>query len=350
MSLEEHFNPYPHLKAVFWPAANTISWTGQTPHPLLGLVQANDGRAKRVADRTNSCCRAILQKHPNWLLGKAKYIIENDDATNISATLGEIRAFGELIWVWQNKVVPESSGPDFSFACEDRTVRVEVFTPQHGTERNRIEHKPNSSGRIVSQIVEIYPFGWPERPDKDNVQGEAVSNLAAMKQKEHQFDEGDINILWCDLKDPVLWVMGFDRSQFSPLTAFQEKMMSGAFWNAFYAKKGTPIYESLPVEGYMDRKTYIMEFPGRFWNAKSKLDFVIADTAKAQFVFQNPNRKNNIPVRLFRDLHRLHAFDLEASWIDWPCAGQLKSRVNMTLESIAAYEKAFWPDENNAQS
>jgi hypothetical protein len=189
-------------------------------------------------------------------------------------------------------------------------------------------------------VIEIFPFGQPERPEKDNVQGEAVSKLAGIKQVEHQFSDEDINILWCDLKDPTLWMFGFDRNQFAPLSMFQEQITSGAFWNAFYAKKATPGFDDLPVGGYLRRKPYAMEFDGRFWQ-NTKLDFAIADTARRQIVFQNPQQNKKLPDWLLRDLHRLFGFDLQASWLDWPCPGQLKQRVEMALDSIAKYATAF---------
>ena len=341
MSLEPYFAQYPNLKKAFWPDADNIKWTeDKPPHPLVALIQDPDEQAKRVAARTDHCCGSILKHHPNWLKTKAAIIVCDAHAQNISATLGEIRAFGELIWVWQDRVIAGKHGHDFGITHEGQNVRVEVFTQQHRTKRGRIEHPPSKGERVYSQVIEIFPFGQPERPEKDNVQGEAVSKLAGIKQAEHQFSDEDINILWCDLKDPTLWMFGFDRNQFAPLSMFQEQITSGAFWNAFYAKKATPVFDDLPVGGYLRRKPYAMEFDGRFWQ-NTKLDFAIADTARRQIVFQNPQQKKKLPDWLLRDLHRLFGFDLQASWLDWPCPGQLKQRVEMALDSIAKYATAF---------
>jgi hypothetical protein len=341
MSLELHFAQYPNLKTVFWPDADNIKWAqDKPPHPLAALVQRTDATTKKVAERTAHCCGSILRLNPKWLKAKASIVLSEQDPANISATLGEIRAFGELIWVWQNKIIAGKHAHDFELTQEGQRIRIEVFTQQYSTERGCIEHPPNRGKRIVSQIREIFPFGWPKRPGKDNVQGEAVSKLARMKQAEHQFSEDDINILWCDLKDPTLWMFDFGKSQFAPLSTFQEQITSGAFWHAYYAKETTPIFDALPVAGYRGCNPYVMEFDGRFWR-NTKLDFVIADTARSQIVFQNPKQSKEIPDWLFRDLHRLFAFDLQASWLDWPCPGQLKTRVEMALDSIAQYATAF---------
>ena len=167
-----------------------------------------------------------------------------------------------------------------------------------------------------------------------------MSKLAGIKQSEHQFDANAINILWCDLKDPVLWPCDFGNNQFEPLSCFREEITSGAFWNALYAKKATPILDGIPAGGYPSRKPYLMEYNARFWGA-SALDFVIADTREDQYVFQNPSRAARVPDWILRDLHRLFAFNLGASWLDWPCRGHLKQRVDMELESIAKYATAF---------
>ena len=340
MKLETYFNRYPNMKAQFWPAAEKISWDIKKPHPLVSLILGDDERTRRVAERTDNCCQQIAGLHPGWIKGKATAIIKESNLFNVSAILGEIRAFGELIWVWQGKVVPGNSGSDFSLVAKTDKIRIEVNTPQHRSKRNRIDHKRIEFKRISSQVSEIFPFGWPQRIGKDNAQGEAVSRLAAIKQAEHQFDDKGINILWFDLQDPTLWPLDFGLSEFEPLSTFQEQLTSGAFWNAFFAKKGTPIFNCLPMGGYDLQKTYQMEYDGRFWG-KSKLDFVIADTRQHQVVFQNPNRSCGIPDWLFRDLHRLLKFKLGVSWLDWPTRAQLKSRVELALNDIAYYETAF---------
>ncbi|HTE87801.1 MAG TPA: hypothetical protein VK639_02495, partial [Terriglobales bacterium] len=65
---------------------------------------------------------------------------------------------------------------------------------------------------------------------------------------------------------------------------------------------------------------------GRFWQ-NTKLDFVIADTSQRQIVFQNHKQNKRIPGWLLRDLHHLFALDMQASWLNWPCPGQLRQKV-----------------------
>lgn len=116
-------------------------------------------------------------------------------------------------------------------------------------------------------------------------------------------------------------------------------MTSGAFWNAFYGKKGTHIYDQLSMNG-LSSKIYQMEYNGRFWS-DSIVDFVVADTRTDQIVFQNQVRVNDIPNELYQSLHRLFGSNLELSYLDWPTKGQLAIRINSELDRIQSYRNAF---------
>jgi hypothetical protein len=338
MSLEERFKKYPALKEAFWPSANEIKHQIDHPHPLTSLILDSGSRTTQVAIRTDKCIQLVNRINQNWLKDKVKIILNYADFSNVSAALGEIRAFGELIWIKGEDVLAGKSGSDFNFKLNDVTVHIEVNTPQHRTKRHTMEHESFESDRIKGKTYEIFPFGWPER-NIDNVQGETVSKIASVKQKEHQFQKDTINILWVDLKDPTLWQLDFGNEQFLPISAFREEITSGAFWNAFYAKKNTYIYEHLSVQG-LASKIYKMEYNGRFWN-ESLVDFVIADTRTDQILFQNPNRDMNIPNELFRSMYCLFAFNLELSWLDWPVKGSLLKRVEIELERIQKYKDIF---------
>lgn len=341
MSIKERFENYPNLKEIFWPCANGIKYSSDKPHPLTSLVLGERTRTVGVAIRTDKCIQLVKNENEQWLKEKIKIILEDKDLSNVSASLGEIRAYGELIWIWKSNIKPGRSGSDFSTELNGKTIKIEVNTPQHRTKRHILDHESFGSDRIKGRVYEIFPFGWPER-DTDNVQGEATSKLAAIKQKEHQFEENSINILWLDLKDPMLWVLDFGIEQFLPISAFREEITSGAFWNAFYAKKESYIFDQLSMHGLASR-IYKIEYDGRFWG-KSLIDFVIADTRTDKIVFQNHKRKSSIPNDLFQSLHRLFGFNLELSWLDWPRKGQLEMRVQQELAKIQAYRGAFERD------
>lgn len=337
-ALTEHLGKYRYLKQLFSPKIEEIPYTSTNPHPLQYLVLGESSTNCAVAQRTDKCCQLILENNKAWLQEKIKTILQDQEYANVSATLGEIRAYGELLWASQFEVSTGKSGSDFSLNICGKDVKIEVNTPQHKIKRNIIDHEELKSDRVTMTVKEIFPFGWPER-EKDNVQCEAVSKIAAIKKEEHQLDNDSINILWLDIKDPVLWQIPFGNEQFAPLVSFQENITSGAFWSAFYARKGTPVYDQLNVEG-LHSQSYIMEYDGRF-QQQSLIDFVIADTCNEQIIFQNFKRNSKIPLELFKLLHKLFAFNLQLSWFDWPVVGQLEQRVAMELEKIQSYNTEF---------
>lgn len=338
MSLKERFEKYPNLNEIFWPGANEIKYSSDNSHPLTSLVLGECSRTKDIAIRSEKCVQLVKNANEQWLKEKVKIILEDQDSSNVSASLGEIRAYGELIWAWGADIKAGKSGSDFSLLANGKMVKIEVNTPQHKTKRHTADYESFGKDRIKGKVYEIFPFGWPER-EIDNIQGEAASKLAAIKQKEHQFDKDAINILWIDLKDPALWVLDFGTEQFLPLSAFREEITSGAFWNAFYAKKGTYIFDQLSMNGLASR-IYEIEYNGRFWR-KSLIDFVIADTRTDQIIFQNHIRDTCVPNELYQSMHRLFGFNLELSWLDWPQKGQLATRVQLELDRIQVYKGAF---------
>lgn len=342
MSLKERFKNYPNLREIFWPCANGIKYSSDKPHPLISLILGESNRTTEVAIRTDKCVQLVKDENESWLREKVKIILEDEDVSNVSAALGEIRAYGELIWVWGSRIESGKSGSDFLINLDGKTIRIEVNTPQHRTKRHTLKHESFGTDKVKGKVYEIFPFGWPER-NIDTVQGEAVSKLAAIKQKEHQFEENSINILWVDLKDPMLWILDLGMEQFLPISAFREEITSGAFWNAFYAKKGTYIFDQLSMPGLPSR-LYKMEYDGRFWS-DSLIDFVVADTRTDHVVFQNHKRDNEVPKALYQGLHRLFNFNLELSWLDWPKRGYIGIRVQQELDRIQSYKDAFKIDE-----
>jgi hypothetical protein len=315
MTYEKHFTPYPNLKALFWPGAESLQTNWEQRHPLLTLVMGEGERCKHVASRTDVCAKYILGANEPWATRKSKELLKSSDYSNVSALLGEIRAYGELLFTWgKQAVMPQESGSDFLVAVDGQQVRFEVHTPQHTAKQKQgaEESYLTADGRIRSFV--FFPFGVPER-ERDTVQAEAVSKLAEAKKAEHQFG-ADLGVLWLDLQDPGLWPLDFKRSHFLPISSFGEELTSGAFWNAFYGEKGLPVYDALSVNGFSSR-LYEMEFPGRFVQG-SRIDFVVADTRKHQIIFENHSHVRRRPDQLYRDFHRLYKFNLELSWLDWP--------------------------------
>lgn len=333
---ENEFAPYPCLKKAFWPAAHELTWPDERFHPLAFLLRSTLDAARTTAPRTDRAVGAVLDADPTWAAAKARLVLEDPDYANVTATLGEFRAYADLLAVWRDSVKPAPSGSDFVIDRGDHVIRVEVFTPQpRAEEHSHVEEV--TAKRLRMRVASEFPFGRPERPI-DTVQGEAVSKFAGAKQREHQVDEASVGILWLDLEAPDQWIFDIAPPDASPLSAFAGVVTSGALWTAWYGAKGMPVYDDLSFYGHPAR-VYRLEYDGRFRRG-SKFSFVIASTRQDHFVFENPSRAP-APRRVYQRLHWLPRFNLEESWLDWPVHGQLQSRVDAALEVAAAYDRAF---------
>lgn len=333
---ESDFDNYSFLKAAFWPAAKDLTWPSDRFHPLAYLLRSTSDAAKQTAPRTDRAIGAVMDADPNWALAKVKVILSDHDHANVTATLGEFRAYADLLGVWHTTVKAASTGSDFIIDRGDYVARVEVFTPQPITELER-SSETLATKRVKMRTVAEFPFGRPKRPI-DTVEGEAVSKFARAKEQEHQIDEASVGILWLDLEAPEQWVFDLGSAEALPLSVFAGVVTSGPLWTAWYGSKGMPVYDDLSVCAY-PTKVYRLEYDGRFRKG-SKLSFVVASTRQDHIVFENP-WKGPAPRGVYQRLHRLARFNSELSWLDWPVNGQLLPRVDAAMQVVKAYETAF---------
>ena len=254
-----------------------------------------------------------------WFARKVDDLKREKNKKNCSSLFGEIRAIDNCYSVWYNKLLPsqKDEGPDF-LAEDGVSWIIEVNTPSEAADaKSEIEKKCKSQRSPINfEIQEICPFGTPpnSRKDKhDNVQGEAVSKIAQIKQDEHQFKEDKINVLYVDLLDPIAFPLNIMDEQYSPLIAGNNGFFtSGAIWWAMYGKKRDPIW--CEYAGWWGaRLPYIMEFNGKL-NKKSKIDFVVFSLPSKTIVFQNPYRK--IPPKAILTMTKWNDFSLNESWLD----------------------------------
>lgn len=334
MSYIEHFRNYSDLKALFWPEADSLPHIPADLHPLLALIMGDN---VFVANETNRSANLIRKYDENWIKSASKRILKEKDYRNVSAALGEVRAYGVLLDIWSQYVCSVKSGADFKITFPNFTVRVEVNTPQHKDKDLSCEfleeytHEYSDGKKIKINSSYNCPFGFPEHSG-DNVQGEAVSKLAQIKYVEHQFEETDVNVLWLDFQDPNLWHFNL-RDQLIPLLSHNCTLTSGALWSAYYGEKGLPVYSSSPT-------IYHMQFHGRFYS-KTLIDFVVLNMVDVLAVYENPNKDKPIPDDFYRSLHDMKKFRLELSWIDWPCSNSLSDRISYAKKLIRSYENSY---------
>ncbi len=313
--------------------------------PMGEAITSAEGHRRAVASRSEKCASLVQLSNPAWLGAKASRFKRDKDPQNRSAILGEIRAYGEILWVWRSDRVDALSGagPDFRVNADEAQLHIEVNTPQGRSDEVRTTRHLGTTTRqnVTMTTSEFAPFGLPpdDRP-LDTVQSECISKIAAIKMKEHQFDEQSLSVLWLDFNDLVLWPIGFDSKQALPVCLWNQTLIAGCLWNAFYAEKDDPIFDDLNITNGYASRTYKMEFPGRF-NAASKIDLVICDLGSDKIVFQNHNSVKQISNWVFYYLFTLFRFNLVLSWIDWPLRGELKSRVEMARRELSLYMRCF---------
>jgi hypothetical protein len=323
----------PHLSSLFSSSAAQIS----QDHPLTALLNPSDERAQTVAACTDSCIKRLFHHDCDWLKSKESIISKESDMANVRATLGEIRAFGQLVSIWPKEIHSQPSKADFALTHRTgKEVWIEVNTPQGAKDADPKLLECSRMKNILIEISYRQPLGSPER-DIDNVQGEATSRLSSIKgcKETKQFDGSDIAILWLDLQDTTLWEFDYWPTQLCPIGSFQERLTSGGLWAGWYGYKGFPIFDALSLDGY-DSQPYCMEFEGRF-SRNTIIDFLVIDTAYDTVIFQNHRKTNQIPDEIFRDFYSLPKFNLEKSWMDWPVRDSLKNRVELMTKEIEEY-------------
>lgn len=310
-------------------------WASRDPqHPLRYLLTSDSQPAEVVAIRTDRAVASIRDRDPTWLGQKTATLRRASDSTATTSVLGEIRAYADLLSAFPAQVRPNPRGCDFSISLEVESVGVEVYSPQHRSERASTRPEVSIRHGVRMELIETAPFGLPER-SIDNVQGEAVSRIARAKGDESQLEGHDVYVLWMDFQEPLLWALVPDLNQVRPFCTFRSAATSGAFWSAFYGERGTPVFDPVLFESG-DHSIYRMEFEGRFTGA-TVLDLAVFSLISGTVVYQNPNRRTVLSDDFFRRLHLLPGMKAELCWLDWPNRGGLAARVALARGELEAY-------------
>jgi hypothetical protein len=264
-------------------------------HPVKRLLHP---RAKFVRDdlviyNTEIALRHILEHHENWLMSLKRRLLDVDDYSTSSGALGEIRAFGYLLWTGVSVNPVGNQGPYF---LEHRTV----------------------------------PLGRPKIGE--TITENAINKLASIKGKEHQMSPDETSILWLDFQDEI-WDGLDTRDRVLPLrtTTPNNAFQSGELWYAFYGWKDAPIYEEFRLD-MLFGDVVKMRHDGRF-RQDTKLDAVIISFSGDTIILENPYSKKPIKPWLWKRLVLLHRFNFEMSYTNWP-AVNLIQRIELEEEKL----------------
>lgn len=209
-----------------------------------------------------------------WLQRQKKRILDESDPRNSQATLGELRAYADLL-DFNCKVIPHGTRKGTDFSLKDRVgkcVNVEVFTMQArpnstiewGT-THEVWIEKDQTGKcskcsMTTKISESIPYGIPD-PNKvgDSTEANMISKICSIKSGGEQAKTDTPTLLYIDFQS-----MDMSYTQLShccPFLSWNGVLTAGCNWLAFYGEKDVPIPGKQSV---LDDDFVTMQHPGRF--------------------------------------------------------------------------------------
>jgi hypothetical protein len=176
----------------------------------------------------------------------------------------------------------------------------------------------------------------------DTIQGNAVSRLAALKQREHQADSEVPSILWVDLNNHLAFPLPLGASQAQPLLGGCSELVSGILWWMNYGQRGDPIFDTLSL-GTFESKYYRLEFDARF-SKESRFAATVCALDGLHLLHQNP-QSAALTSDWIVELLQLSGARFEDWWVDWPRPGSLANEIAMARENSIELVKTRYPEE-----
>ena len=218
--------------------------------------------------------RIVYEYDPDWLQRQKRRILDDSDPRNSQATLGELRAYADLLGL-NCEVIANGTQKGTDFSLKDRaghTVNVEVFTMQArpkstidlGTTKDVWIEKDRtgkcSKYLMTTRISESIPYGIPDsNKPGDSTQANMISKICSIKADGHQAKTDIPTLLHIDFRS-----MEMNYTQLphcSPFLSGNGVLTAGGNWLAFYGEEGIPIPGQQSV---LDDDFVLMQHPGRF--------------------------------------------------------------------------------------
>lgn len=310
-------------------------------HPVKRLLQPRlrCGRDEVVIFNTKIAVKHIVEHDIKWLMSLKQRLLNVDDYSTSSGTLGEIRALGYLLQTGISVNPIGKAGSDFWLSEGKEKAFVEVHSRQlNSDEREDLENFHNKILRNIdfnsqaNQRVYVMehgtvPLGRPKIGE--NITENAISKLASIKGKEHQMSSDETSILWLDFQDET-WDLLDTINRVLPLTTHNNAFYSGELWYAFYGWIDAPIYEAFRWD--MVNDVVKMRHQGRF-RQETKLDAVVVSFSRDTIILENPYSRKPIKPWLWKRLVLLPRFNFEMSYTNWP-AVNLRQRIELEKEKL----------------
>jgi hypothetical protein len=319
-------------------------------HPLVSVALAPGApqQPRQIAVNTCRALRHVLRKFPKWAQNLKPIPLDPKEWTNAESALAEIRACGALLEadfpVQPGTKDARGAKPDFHVSMDGVETIVEVGTRNLSQkERERIKAQQATSSRteqvdggtITASEAAIAPFGAPDpRKQGDSILTNVIQRIAAIKEQEHQAQDRQPFVLWIDLQSEELV---FDYShQLQPLMSLNGTVDSGAYWHAFYGRKGDVLLES----GGGRIRTNVMRHEGRYYQqmkhgGATRLSGCIFSSPKTTVIMEHPTAAFPLTASFRKQLINLPWFEIDSSLANWS-EHLVERTVHMQREFIAA--------------
>ena len=316
-------------------------------HPLYSLIEAYerghityDKNRTTVAHNTERCIEFIQRAQPGYFDLIKNRLLDCSDYTQASSALAELRAFGTLCFTEMTPEAvhdPSEKNADFKMNVGEIQCFIEVHT-RFSTKDDERQFQVDEifgeqDGNVrIARVSSITPFGQPDesKPD-DGVSTNMISKICAMKQKEDQFVDSSINILWIDLQDTEVLQFSVGTEHCLPYFTDTRPILNpytGCIWHAFYGKKNDPIIENNSGDIF---DMHQMRHDGRF-EKKSKINFSVISLPTALVVYENKQRAQMDGVERLRELfYRMPLFSAQHSILNIDNNNILEAILNIQV-------------------
>ncbi len=315
-----------------------------TMHPVVDLIKTVVSSSCDNKCRYNNVLKAyrFVKSYDNKWIQAHKDVICGSDVSSSSAALGELRCYGCLIEAFPGNNVrriqeKRTPTPDFVVNFGNTSVSFEVNTlNMNGDEFDSLNNYYNSpmppKGIYISEHSTI-PYG---NKRAETVNENVIHKLTQVKGKEHQTTEAKQHVLWIDIQNDYMNILG-DRADtsepvFTGLGTNCNAFFSNELWYSCYGRKGYPLFENnalTDIHGGIEEKSIpILKHSGKFVSKKSsKYDAVVFSFPCRMVMYENPYSKK-LPDELFAQLSSLNVFSYQSSMISYPNSKMyLKARV-----------------------
>lgn len=329
------------------------------PAPRSVLAAPSPGDAVR-----RGWCRALdraahgrgLADDPTraWLSEELARLTATDASDPMRALAAEVEAALRLSWVGNVSRVRAKAKQR---TCDLRVgrVNVEVYCPQEHVEERRVVEalladglrRASGPGRVATVISHPTTGSGRTVDEHGSVKRDRANNalnypanklidrlLSEKKRAGTQLVEGELNVLWLDLKHGL----GFTAVDCVPLRSIVAKgtcfVGTHGVWQGFYGCQGDPLYAERTVLEYaVPRGAYEQQMAGWF-RTMPRASAALLSVLDGVLLWENPWAAVPLDAETRSSLLMLTEIRPEFSWFD-PAPGDLIARVEAERRRIS---------------